>query len=63
MQDFGNAVSHPNSRSYAAFVQNTFQMTRNLTLNLGLRYDLQTFQPVNCRAIHSTLRRERCLPT
>lgn len=45
MQDFGNAVSHPNSRSYAAFVQNTFQMTRNLTLNLGLRYDLQTFQP------------------
>lgn len=45
MQDFGNAVSHPNSRSYAAFVQNTFQMTRNFTLNLGLRYDLQTFQP------------------
>ena len=27
------------------FVQNTFQVTRNLTLNLGLRYDLQTFEP------------------
>ena len=45
MQNFGNAVSHPNSRFYSAFVQNTFQATRNLTLNLGLRYDLQTFQP------------------
>ena len=45
MQDFGNAVSHPNSRFYAAFVQNNFQMTRNLTLNVGLRYDLQTFEP------------------
>ena len=33
MQDFGNAVSHPNSRFYAAFVQNTIQVTRNLTLN------------------------------
>lgn len=45
MQDFGNAVSHPDSRFYSAFVQNTFQMTRSLTLNLGLRYDLQTFEP------------------
>ncbi len=45
MQDFGNAVSHPNTRFYCGFVQNTFQVTRNLTLNLGLRYDLQTFEP------------------
>jgi carboxypeptidase family protein len=45
MQDFGSALSHPNSRFYSAFVQNTFQATRNLTLNLGLRYDLQTFEP------------------
>ena len=45
MQNFGNAVSHPNSRFYAAFLQNTFQATRNLTLNIGLRYDLQTFEP------------------
>ena len=45
MQDFGNAVSHPNSRSYAAFVQNNWQVTERFTLNAGLRYDLQTFQP------------------
>ncbi|HZP23805.1 MAG TPA: TonB-dependent receptor [Terriglobales bacterium] len=45
MQDFGNAVSHPNSRFYSAFVQNTYRMTDNFTLNLGLRYDLETFEP------------------
>ena len=44
MQDFGNAESHPNSRSYAAFVQDTIRVTRKLTVNAGLRYDLQTFQ-------------------
>ena len=45
MQDFGNAVSHPNSRFYSAFMQDTFRVTRNFTLNAGLRYDLQTFEP------------------
>jgi len=45
MQDFGNSVSHPNSRFYAAFAQNTFRVTQHCTLNLGLRYDLQTFEP------------------
>ena len=44
MQDFGTAVSHPNSRSYAAFMQDTIRVTRSFTLNVGLRYDLQTFQ-------------------
>ncbi len=44
MQDFGNAVSTPDSRSYAAFVQSTLRATRHLTFNLGLRYDLQTFE-------------------
>jgi hypothetical protein len=44
MQDFGNAESHPNSRSYAGFVQNTIRITRNFTVNAGLRYDLQTFE-------------------
>jgi Carboxypeptidase regulatory-like domain/TonB dependent receptor-like, beta-barrel len=43
-QDFGDAESHPNSRSYAAFVQNTIRVTRALTVNAGLRYDLQTFE-------------------
>ena len=45
MQDFGNAVSHPNSRYYSAFAQSTIRVTRNFTLNAGLRYDLQTFEP------------------
>lgn len=45
MQDFGSAVTHPNSRNYAAFAQDTIHLTRSLTLNAGLRYDLQTFQP------------------
>jgi Carboxypeptidase regulatory-like domain/TonB dependent receptor-like, beta-barrel len=44
MQNFGTAISHPNSRSYAAFMQDTFRITRSLTLNAGIRYDLQTFQ-------------------
>jgi hypothetical protein len=44
IQDFGNAESHPNSRSYSAFVQDTIRVTRKLTINAGLRYDLQTFQ-------------------
>ena len=44
MQDFGTAVSHPNSRSYALFAQNGIRVTRSLTVNAGLRYDLQTFE-------------------
>ncbi len=44
MQDFGNAVSHPNSRSYSLFVQDGIRVTRSLTVNAGLRYDLQTFE-------------------
>ena len=44
MQDFGNAESHPNSRSYSALPQDSFRVTRKLTINAGLRYDLQTFE-------------------
>ena len=44
MQDFGNAVSHPDSRSYAAFGQDTIRVTRSLTVTAGVRYDLQTFE-------------------
>jgi carboxypeptidase family protein len=43
-QDFGNSESYPNSNSFAAFVQNTIRVTRSLTINAGLRYDLQTFE-------------------
>ena len=44
MQDFGTSVSHPNSRSYSLFVQNGIRVTRSFTVNVGLRYDLQTFE-------------------
>src|SRR5271165_2299965 len=45
MQDFGTAVSHPNTRFYSAFVQDAIRVTRSFTLNVGVRYDLQTFEP------------------
>jgi len=45
MQDFGDAVSHPDSRNYAAFLQSTIRVTQKFTLNAGIRYDLQTFEP------------------
>ena len=44
MQNFGNAISHPNSRSYAAFMQDAIRVTDRLTLNIGVRYDFQTFE-------------------
>ncbi len=43
IQSFGNAVSHPDSNDYAAFVQDTIRVTDHLALNLGVRWDLQTF--------------------
>src|SRR5271165_4726186 len=45
MQDFGTAVSHPNTRFYSAFMQDAIRVSRSFTLNVGVRYDLQTFQP------------------
>jgi outer membrane receptor protein involved in Fe transport len=44
IQDFGDSVSHPNSRSYAAFGQDIIRVTRSLTVTAGVRYDLQTFE-------------------
>ena len=43
MQNFGTAFSHPDTNEYAAFVQDTIRVTDRLALNLGVRYDLQTF--------------------
>jgi outer membrane receptor protein involved in Fe transport len=43
MQDFGPAESHPDSRTIALFLQDTFRVTRRFTLNAGVRYDRQTF--------------------
>jgi hypothetical protein len=42
-QNFGNAVSHPDTHEYALFAQDSMRVTSHLALNLGARYDLQTF--------------------
>ncbi len=43
-QDFGETVTHPDTREYAFFAQDTIRVTSHLALSLGVRYDLQTFR-------------------
>ena len=43
VQNFGNPVSHPDSNDFAAFVQDTVRLTKQISVSLGVRYDLQTF--------------------
>lgn len=43
MQNFGSAVTHPDTNEYAAFLQDTVRVSNHLALSLGARYDLQTF--------------------
>ena len=43
VQNFGSAVSHPDTNEYAAFAQDTIRVTDRLALSLGIRYDVQTF--------------------
>jgi hypothetical protein len=43
IQNFGTAVSHPDTNEYAAFLQDTMRVTGRLAVSLGVRYDLQTF--------------------
>ena len=43
LQNFGSATSHPDTNEYAAFAQDTIRVTNHLALNLGVRWDLQTF--------------------
>jgi len=43
LQNFGKAESHPDTNEYAAFAQDTIRLTNRLALNLGVRWDLQTF--------------------
>lgn len=43
LQNFGSATSHPDTNEYAAFVQDTVRVTNRLAVNLGVRWDLQTF--------------------
>jgi hypothetical protein len=43
LQNFGNAVTHPNSNEYALFAQDSFRLFHRLGLSLGVRYDLQKY--------------------
>ena len=43
LQNFGSATSHPDTNEYAAFAQDSIRVTNHLALNLGVRWDLQTF--------------------
>ena len=43
VQNFGSAVTHPNTNEYSAFLQDTIRVTNHLGLSFGARYDLQTF--------------------
>ena len=44
IQNFGTAVSHPDTTEYAAFVQDTIRVTDHFGLTLGVRYDFQAFR-------------------
>ncbi len=43
LQNFGSAASNPDTNEYAAFAQDTVRLTNRLALNVGVRWDLQTF--------------------
>jgi hypothetical protein len=43
LQNFGSATSRPDTNEYAAFAQDTIRVTDHLAVNLGVRWDLQTF--------------------
>jgi Carboxypeptidase regulatory-like domain len=43
LQNFGPSTSNPNSNDYAAFAQDTIRPNLHLAINLGVRWDLQTF--------------------
>jgi hypothetical protein len=47
LQNFGSATSHPDTNEYAAFAQDTVRLTNHLAVNLGARWDLQTFATKN----------------
>ncbi len=42
-QNFGSAESHPDTREYSLFGQDSIRVNDDFALTLGLRWDLQTF--------------------
>jgi hypothetical protein len=50
IQNFGSAVSHPDSNEFAWFGQDTVRVTQRLAVSLGVRYDLQTFRTAGLRS-------------
>lgn len=50
IQNFGSAVSHPDTNEYALFGQDTLRVTQRLAVSLGVRYDLQTFRTAGLRS-------------
>ncbi len=47
IQNFGTAVSHPDTSEYAGFAQDTIRVTGHFGLTLGVRYDFQSFRTDN----------------
>ena len=43
IQNFGTATSHPDTTEYAAFGQDSIRLGGRVAVNLGLRWDLQSF--------------------
>lgn len=44
MQNFGTSETHPDSKEYSLFAQDSIRVTANLGITVGMRYDLQTFR-------------------
>ena len=44
IQNYGTAVSHPDTREYALFAQDSIRVNSHFALTLGVRWDLQSFR-------------------
>ena len=43
IQNFGSAVSNPDTNEYALFIQDTLRVNQHFAISMGVRYDLQSF--------------------
>lgn len=44
IQNFGSAVTRPDTHEFAGFLQDTSRVSNHFALSLGIRYDIQTFR-------------------